>query len=88
MSEQGPQATEATPFAFDAEMREMLRCKRCNLPYTSARSTSALRLTYCSLFCELSDLGFSMDALEHMERKEREEEEQNEPERGEPVAVD
>lgn len=84
MSEQGP---EATPFAFDAEMREMLRCKRCNLPYTSARSTSALRLTYCSLFCELSDLGFSMDALEHMERKQLEEE-QNEQERGEPVAVD
>ena len=88
MSEQGPEAKESTPFAFDAEMREMLRCKRCNLPYTSARSTSALRLTYCSLFCELSDLGFSMDALEHMQKNEPEEEEPNETERGEPVAVD
>ncbi len=58
----------ATDLRLNAEMREMLRCKRCNLPYASSRSTSALRLTYCSLFCELSDLGFSMDALEHMQR--------------------
>lgn len=62
----------------------MLRCKRCNLPYQSARSTSALRLTYCSLFCELSDLGFSMDALEHMERQKAAEDEPT----AEPVAVD
>jgi len=65
----------ATDIAMNAEMREMLRCKRCNLPYASSRSTSALRLTYCSLFCELSDLGFSMDALEHMQRNVTPEEE-------------
>lgn len=70
---------------FNAEMKELLRCKRCNLPYASSRSTSSLRLTYCSLFCELSDLGFSMDALEHMERAEPEE--QNESDR-EPVTID
>ncbi len=61
---------EDTKGQFNAEMTEMLRCKRCNLPYVSSRSTSALRLTYCSLFCELSDLGFSMDALEHMQKNE------------------
>jgi hypothetical protein len=65
MSEQSAPPPE---IVINAEMRELLRCKRCNLPYASSRSTSALRLTYCSLFCELSDLGFSMDALEHMQR--------------------
>jgi hypothetical protein len=70
---------------LNAEMRELLRCKRCNLPYASARSTSALRLTYCSLFCELSDLGFSMDALEHMQKKE---EHGTEETPREPVAID
>ncbi len=46
----------------------MPRCKRCNLLYTFTKSTSALRLTYCSFLCELGDLGFSMQGLEHMER--------------------
>jgi hypothetical protein len=32
------------------------------------KSTSALRLTYCSFLCELGDLGFSMQGLENMER--------------------
>ncbi len=45
----------------------MFRCKRCNLSYLPNRSTSALRLTYCSFLCELGDLGFSMDGLERME---------------------
>ncbi|MDZ7727781.1 MAG: hypothetical protein U5Q44_06065 [Dehalococcoidia bacterium] len=64
-----------------------MHCKRCNLPYASSRSTSALRLTYCSLFCELSDLGFSMDALEHMEKAQDDQSGTDEQER-EPVAVD
>jgi hypothetical protein len=65
----------------------MLRCKRCELLYTSNKSTSALRLTYCSFLCELGDLGFSMQGLEHMERvpKAVEPEADAEPE---PVAVD
>lgn len=46
----------------------MQRCKRCELLYTAAKSTSALKLTYCSFLCELGDLGFSMQGLEHMER--------------------
>ena len=46
----------------------MPRCKRCNLLYMVNKSTSALKLTYCSFLCELGDLGFSMQGLEQMER--------------------
>jgi hypothetical protein len=52
----------------DAEIIGMPRCTRCNLAYMPTKSTSALRLTYCSFLCELGDLGFSMAGLEHMER--------------------
>lgn len=80
------QASDQPNTGFNAEMKSLLHCRRCKLPYASSRSTSSLRLTYCSLFCELSDLGFSMDALEHME-KAPEQPETDEQER-EPVAVD
>ncbi|GMV86296.1 MAG: hypothetical protein AMXMBFR80_21510 [Dehalococcoidia bacterium] len=50
----------------------MPHCKRCNLAYLPTKSTSALRLTYCSFLCELGDLGFSMAGLEHMERVKKE----------------
>lgn len=52
----------------NGDLVSMPRCKRCNLLYTATKSTSALRLTYCSFLCELGDLGFSMAGLEHMER--------------------
>ena len=52
----------------DAELVSMPRCTRCKLKYLPARSTSALRLTYCSFLCELGDLGLSMTGLETMER--------------------
>jgi len=52
----------------DAELVGMARCTRCKLAYLPMKSTSALRLTYCSFLCELGDLGFSMTGLEHMER--------------------
>lgn len=51
-----------------SDLVTMPRCKRCNLLYVGTKSTSALRLTYCSFLCELGDLGFSMQGLEHMER--------------------
>jgi hypothetical protein len=60
-----PAPTPATN--FDPQVA-MLRCKRCNLLYMGAKSTSALRLTYCSFLCELGDLGFSMQGLENMQR--------------------
>jgi len=71
----------------NAELTSMLRCKRCNLNYLAGRSTSALRLTYCSFLCELGDLGFSMDGLEHMELPPREAEPAAEPE-PEPALAD
>lgn len=58
--------------ALDGELVAMPRCKRCNLAYLPTKSTSALRLTYCSFLCELGDLGFSMAGLEHMERVKKE----------------
>ncbi len=54
---------------FGPESEEMLRCARCELRYVPSKSTSALRLTYCSFLCELGDLGFSIAGLEHMERQ-------------------
>ena len=51
----------------DAEIGRMPRCTRCGLGYLPAKSTSALKLTYCSFFCELGDLGFSIVGLERME---------------------
>jgi hypothetical protein len=56
----------------NAELPTLQRCKRCELPYLPGKSTSELRLTYCSFLCELGDLGFSISGLEHMERAKRE----------------
>lgn len=39
-------------------------CLNCKTSYSVEKSTSSLRLTYCNIFCETHDLGFSMDALE------------------------
>ena len=61
----GPNSLPAPAFGRDSE--EMLRCTRCELRYQPSKSTSALRLTYCSFLCELGDLGFSIVGLEHME---------------------
>lgn len=57
----------------NADLAVMPRCARCNLSYLPAKSTSALKLTYCSFLCELGDLGFSMSGLESMERRKAEE---------------
>lgn len=51
----------------NAEIVKMPRCSRCNLSYIPGKSTSALKLTYCSFLCELGDLGFSMTGLENMQ---------------------
>ena len=62
---------ELTPAAEphrDAEIVKLPRCSRCSLSYLPSKSTSALKLTYCSFLCELGDLGFSMSGLEAMER--------------------
>jgi hypothetical protein len=55
----------------DIDQGAMLKCTRCKLNYLPAKSTSALRLTYCSFLCELGDLGFSIAGLEHMQLKKK-----------------
>lgn len=54
---------------YDVELTGLNRCARCKLSYLPGKSTSALRLTYCSFLCELGDLGFSIVGLEHMQLK-------------------
>jgi hypothetical protein len=63
----------------DIELVGMPKCTRCKLGYMTSKSTSALRLTYCSFLCELGDLGFSMAGLEHMERVKKPADEKLEP---------
>ena len=86
MVEQESETT--TPQPRDAEMDSLLRCSRCNLRYLPQKSTSSLKLTYCSFLCELGDLGFSMAGLEHMERAPKAEGAAPETEPAQPVAVD
>jgi len=64
----------------NAELSSLLRCARCKLSYLPQKSTSALKLTYCSFLCELGDLGFSMAGLEHMELRKPKRDEQQESE--------
>lgn len=68
MTEDRDNGAQTQPLLQDVELLTMPRCARCNLSYLPTKSTSALRLTYCSFLCELGDLGFSMAGLEHMER--------------------
>jgi hypothetical protein len=63
--DRGDEMEEAQP--RNEELVSMPRCTRCKLSYVPARSTSALKLTYCSFLCELGDLGFSISGLENME---------------------
>jgi hypothetical protein len=43
-------------------------CLRCGTAYDFRRSTSSLKLTYCGIFCEQGDLGFTIDSLFALER--------------------
>lgn len=72
------------PSPRNAGLVSMLHCTRCSLSYLPSKSTSALKLTYCSFLCELGDLGFSMVGLEHMERAKKPEK----PTEPEPVAAE
>jgi len=88
MTEDAGEAKEVpenrTPSPRNAELVSMLHCTRCGLSYLPSKSTSALKLTYCSFLCELGDLGFSMVGLEHMERAKKPEK----PPEPEPVAAE
>ena len=70
---------ESVPLAVlpprrDEELVIVPRCTRCKLVYVPSKSSSALKLTYCSFLCELGDLGFSIQGLESMELKKKVEE--------------
>jgi hypothetical protein len=77
-----------TPRPRDVELDALLQCTRCNLRYLPQKSTSSLKLTYCSFLCELGDLGFSMVGLEHMVRAPRPEAAPESGDPAEPVAID
>lgn len=36
-------------------------CRRCGIPYTTVKSHSSLRLSYCGILFEVADLGFVID---------------------------
>ena len=38
------------------------RCSKCGSFYLSDKSKSSLRLTYCGILCEVSDLGFHINS--------------------------
>ncbi len=66
--------TQAPPaLPRNEELVTLPRCSRCKLLYTPSKSSSALKLTYCSFLCELGDLGFSITGLETMVLKKRDE---------------
>ena len=45
-------------------------CVRCDIRYDWRKSSSStLKMTYCSHLCEQGDLGFTLEALLHAERK-------------------
>jgi len=69
MTDDRDETTQPEPpvIQHDAEIAKLPRCSRCKLSYLPTKSTSALRLTYCSFLCELGDLGFSITGLEHMQ---------------------
>lgn len=69
MSTPAPNQADQQPTVPTSGEQLARRCARCGLAYAPGKSTSALRLTYCSFLCELGDLGFSISGLEHMERK-------------------
>lgn len=87
MTDGRDERTPAVDSHRDAELVKLPRCSRCNLSYIPAKSTSALKLTYCSFLCELGDLGFSMSGLESMERVKKAGSDAEAPE-AEPVGVD
>lgn len=85
--EQPESAAELPPIVLpDADESSLRKCERCELSYTPAKSTSSLRLTYCSFLCELGHLGFSISGLEHMERTPPSEDNGADPEPAEDAA--
>ena len=50
--------------------RHIRDCQRCGLKYDWRKSpSSSLKMTYCGSLCEQAALGFTIDALLHVQRK-------------------
>lgn len=66
---------------------DLIKCLRCETLYKWTKSTSSLKLTYCTSLCERGDLGFNLEALEKnvitLVPKQEKVEENEEPEEGE-----
>ncbi len=73
MSTSAPEQPDSVPALGESTDALARKCERCGLSYAPAKSTSSLRLTYCSFLCELGHLGFSISGLEHMARIPHEE---------------
>jgi hypothetical protein len=43
-------------------MDELVPCKKCGTPYHPNKSTSSLKLTWCSVICESNELGFHLNS--------------------------
>lgn len=41
----------------------MMTCTKCGTRYSWPRSSSALKMTYCTSLCEFLALGFTIDEL-------------------------
>lgn len=50
-------------------IKRMNACERCHTHYLWEKSTSVLKMTFCSILCEIGQLGFSIDGAITMERQ-------------------
>lgn len=53
--------------AFNVEGLRECKNDDCGSLYSPHKSNSSLRLTFCTIFCEIKALGFSIEALERNE---------------------
>jgi hypothetical protein len=49
---------------YNNVMEKLLDCEKCGTHYHFKGSTASLKMTYCSIMCEVTGLGFSLEALE------------------------
>ncbi len=55
---------------FSVDPANIKVCARCGIRYDWRRSpSSSLKMTYCGSLCERADLGFTVEALLHFERR-------------------
>lgn len=50
------------------QVSTMHTCAKCGMRYSWPRSSSALKMTYCTSLCEFLALGFTIDELLNTQR--------------------